>query len=124
MREQSFCYLREARRVLRPGGRIVFSFLEFKVPDQWSMFESLPKRAYERHPLVMFFGRDAIEAWARRDSASAYVRRRNFRRGLAKLGPMGQSVCVLRKPAKPDRRLDTAVQFSEDVVSCANSNCG
>jgi ubiquinone/menaquinone biosynthesis C-methylase UbiE len=33
LHEQSFRYLEEARRVLKPTGRIIFSFLEFGAPD-------------------------------------------------------------------------------------------
>jgi ubiquinone/menaquinone biosynthesis C-methylase UbiE len=39
LHEQGFVYLQEAKRVLKPGGKIVFSFLEFAVPDHWAVFE-------------------------------------------------------------------------------------
>jgi len=113
--EQSYCYLAEAKRVLRPGGRIMFSFLEFRIPDQWQIFESLLGQAYEDHPLVMFFDRDAIRAWSQHlgleierliDGNVPHVpipHPLTFDGGtvvhsMAKLGPIGQSVCVLRKP--------------------------
>jgi ubiquinone/menaquinone biosynthesis C-methylase UbiE len=31
--EENFAYLRDARRILRPGGRMIFSFLEFANPE-------------------------------------------------------------------------------------------
>jgi SAM-dependent methyltransferase len=46
--EASFAYLRESTRVLRPGGRVVLSFLELAEPDHWTVFgpmaESLQTR--------------------------------------------------------------------------------
>ena len=39
LHEQSYVYLRDAKRVLKSGGRIVFSFLEFSMPSHWSVFE-------------------------------------------------------------------------------------
>jgi ubiquinone/menaquinone biosynthesis C-methylase UbiE len=39
LHEQSYVYLREAQRVLRPGGKIVFSFLDFAIPCHWDVFE-------------------------------------------------------------------------------------
>jgi SAM-dependent methyltransferase len=64
LHEQSYAYLREAKRVLRPGGRIVFSFLEFALPDHWSIFEANVADTDGKMPLNMFVGRDAITAWA------------------------------------------------------------
>jgi len=39
LHEESYVYLREARRVLRPGGKIVLSFLDFRMEGHWSIFE-------------------------------------------------------------------------------------
>jgi SAM-dependent methyltransferase len=64
LHEDSYRYLTEARRVLKPGGRIVFSFLEFKVPTHWSVFANNVSRAGGERPLDMFLSRDAITAWA------------------------------------------------------------
>ena len=64
--EQSYLYLEEAKRVLKPDGRIVFSFLEFRMPFHWSVFASTvdAARGRDEHPLNMFIDRDAIQAWA------------------------------------------------------------
>jgi SAM-dependent methyltransferase len=63
LHEQSYAYLKEAKRVLKPSGKIVFSFLEFSVPDHWSVFEANLKAIANDVPLNMFMSRDAIEAW-------------------------------------------------------------
>ncbi len=62
--EDTYQYLQEAHRVLRPGGRVVFSFLEFLVKSHWSVFEADLLARGEPHPLNQFISRDGIEAWA------------------------------------------------------------
>jgi len=64
LHEQSYRYLAEATRVLRPGGKIVFSFLEFAVDSSWPIFLSSVETANPTH-LNVFMSRDAIETWAR-----------------------------------------------------------
>jgi ubiquinone/menaquinone biosynthesis C-methylase UbiE len=66
--EESFVYLQEAKRVTRPGGRIVFSFLEFAVPSHWDILEyNLGLLSSDRvEPLNQFMSRDLVEAWANR----------------------------------------------------------
>jgi len=63
--EQSFAYLHDARRAIRSGGRIVFSFLEFQVDSHWLVFESDLANLYGNRPLDQFISRDGIETWAR-----------------------------------------------------------
>ncbi|MBL8258967.1 MAG: class I SAM-dependent methyltransferase [Candidatus Competibacteraceae bacterium] len=67
LHEETFKYLEDARRVVKPGGKIVFSFLEFAIPSHWFIFEgSLAAVGREDAVLNQFVGRDAIRAWADR----------------------------------------------------------
>lgn len=100
LHEQSYIYLDEARRVLKPGGRIVFSFLEFAEPAHmpvfWDTVTEARKRA--RHPLNVFVERAAVLAWA----AQLGLEVVEIRGGLDEIvpeGAQGQATCVLRKPA-------------------------
>jgi ubiquinone/menaquinone biosynthesis C-methylase UbiE len=116
LQEESYCYLLEARRVVKPGGKIVFSFLEYA--HNWQIFQdtySLVLRGGTSPHLNCFIGRDAIEAWASHlgmtilethAAAEAFVQLSrpitydDGRRADA-AAALGQSVCVLRndKPA-------------------------
>ena len=117
LHEESFCYLVEARRVVKPGGRIVFSFLEY--PHNWEIFESTWRNVASGQGNVhlnTFIGRDAIEAWAAhlgmriveiRAATDAHIplSRPIVRDGgtvVEGLVALGQSVCVLAndKPAE------------------------
>lgn len=68
LHEESYVYLQECHRVLEPGGRLVFSFLEFDEPDHWIVFgQSVDQsRANRRSVLNTFIERRAIEVWAER----------------------------------------------------------
>ena len=118
LHEETYCYLLEARRVVKPGGRIVFSFLEFE--HNWEIFESTYKtiRANGNNVhLTTFIGRDAIESWARhlgmtiieiRIASDPFItlsRPISYDDGrqFENVAALGQSVCVLRndKAAAP-----------------------
>lgn len=117
LHEQSYLYLEEAKRVLKPDGRIVFSFLEFRMPFHWSVFASTvdAARGRDEHPLNMFIDRDAIQAWAVhlglavldvRDGDEVFVplsRPVTLENGqvLSERGNLGQSICVLGRPTGP-----------------------
>jgi SAM-dependent methyltransferase len=111
LHEQSYLYLEEAKRVLKPNGRIVFSFLEFRMPFHWSVFASTVDNARGRneHPLNVFIERDAIHAWAGhlglavidvRDGDEPFVPLSgpvtlDDGQVLSERGNLGQSICVL-----------------------------
>jgi SAM-dependent methyltransferase len=112
LHEQSYLYLQEAKRVLKPGGRVVFSFLEFAVPSHWPVFESTVKHVAGNHPLNVFISRDAIQAWAAHlgldveaihDGDKPFIPiphplTLNSGAVVEEMGALGQSVCVLTKP--------------------------
>ncbi len=64
LHEDAFKYVREAARVLRSGGRLVMSFLEFKTPLHWEIFLASVDHARPGQHLNQFIEREAIHAWA------------------------------------------------------------
>jgi SAM-dependent methyltransferase len=104
--EESYAYLQDARRVLRPGGTIVFSFLTSE--HNWKIFEDMldAVRAGHDAPLVMFNERQQIEAWA----AHLDLDIASFHFGP----PDGQSMVILRKPAPLE---DNATQIRNATMA-------
>lgn len=66
LHEDSYRYLLEAHRVLRPGGKVIFSFLEFRVHCTWTVFSAMVDARSQGvgKPHNQFMSRDAIERWA------------------------------------------------------------
>ncbi len=64
LHEDTYRYLWETHRVLKPGGKVVFSFLEFKIPSHWEVFRGMvgPRQGGRHHN--QFISRDAIASWA------------------------------------------------------------
>lgn len=114
LHEDSYRYLLEAARVLKSGGIIVCSFLEFKVYPTWTVFEAMVdarrKGISKQHD--QFISADAINAWAHHAGLEVgqmfggdvpHFRisepvRMDDGRIVEGQTPFGQSVCVLRKP--------------------------
>jgi ubiquinone/menaquinone biosynthesis C-methylase UbiE len=84
---ESFIYLEGMKRALRPGGRIVFSFLE--CARHWLIFENClqERRANRQGVLVTFIELPMIEQWAK-------VLELNIE-GYLFGPPLGQSVAIL-----------------------------
>lgn len=66
LHEESFQYLEEAARVLRTGGKVIASFLEFHIPSHWEVFAATVanSKADRPRPLNVFLDRKAIESFA------------------------------------------------------------
>jgi ubiquinone/menaquinone biosynthesis C-methylase UbiE len=64
--EESYLYLREMHRVLRPLGRVILSFVEFAEPCHWSTFiETVNQTELRTQPhLNTFIERNVIQVWA------------------------------------------------------------
>lgn len=109
---RSYLYLKEARRVLKPSGRIVFSFLEFNIPCHWPVFEDQLKLVDVDHVLAQFLSRDAIRTWASHLKLEILALENGDKPHIPipkklvlddgtvmeHMGNLGQSVCVLSKP--------------------------
>jgi len=113
LHEQTYLYLEEARRVLKPGGKVVFSFLEFPVDWHWTIFMTTVEDIRTGRPshLNMFVDRYALEVFA----SHLGLRIDEFRDALERFVPLpypvthdngvrmedfasvGQSVCVMSK---------------------------
>jgi ubiquinone/menaquinone biosynthesis C-methylase UbiE len=111
--EESYRYLQEAKRDLKPGGKIVFSFLEFRMPSHWNIFEASLSDPRADKVLNQFMDRDAINAWAAHiplsvtqilDGDSAYIPLAepvvwDDGRIMENMGSLGQSVCCMEHEA-------------------------
>lgn len=110
--EETWQYILESKRVLRPGGLLVCSFLEFRIRSHWWIFKNTFADKSPEKILNQFLSRDAFEAFA----FNAALDIVSFHDGdkphipiqeeivwengvrMTGLANLGQSVCVLRKP--------------------------
>lgn len=97
---ESYLYLEECKRILRPGGKIVFSFLEFSEPHHWGVFEHTKAMTAQQTTghLNMFIERNAIKVWVDRLGLNfdSFI---NADQPLWMSHPLGQSIAILSKPA-------------------------
>jgi SAM-dependent methyltransferase len=112
LHEDTFRYFRESQRVLRRGGYLVFSFLEFRIPIHWDVFIATVDHGAPGQHLNQFLDRDAIDAWAAHsgfevigvfDGDKPHIPipeeiRWDHGARMGSYGNLGQSVAVLRKP--------------------------
>ena len=62
--EDIYRFLVEAKRTLRPGGIIMFSYLDFDTPTHWAVFESTLANRDPNRVLNKFISKPAINKWA------------------------------------------------------------
>jgi SAM-dependent methyltransferase len=91
MQEESFLYLEEARRVLKPGGRIIATYLDMADARHWSIFENNVRstRHRQQKPMDIFLSQDFFVTWASRLDLT--IIDSNAPGG-------GQRICILQKP--------------------------
>jgi ubiquinone/menaquinone biosynthesis C-methylase UbiE len=98
LHHESYIYLEDIKRVLKPGGKIVFSFLEFASTSHWNVFEITVNaaRTATMPPLNQFIERNAIDVWAKR--LGLFIERYvEGGEGVAGAAPLGQCTVILRK---------------------------
>ncbi|MGC4106893.1 MAG: hypothetical protein QM753_11150 [Thermomicrobiales bacterium] len=96
--EETYLYLQDAHRALRPGGLVIMSFLEFACPGHWEVFQATVEglKTNTRLPLNTFLSREAITTFSSRlGYACRFVAATEAPWQAA--GPLGQSVAILRK---------------------------
>jgi len=99
LHHESYVYLEECLRILKPGGSVVFSFLEIAEPAHWPVFMHTKKTTQEgtADHLNMFIERNAIAVWAANlgFTVDQYI---SAGCPVWKGHALGQAVALLRKP--------------------------
>lgn len=90
LHHESYMYMADIWRALKPEGMLVFSFLEFAASHHWSVFEHTieQQRASTTPHLNTFIERQSIIVWAEH---LGFGSPRFF-------GDLGQTTAILRKP--------------------------
>lgn len=114
LHEESFLYLKEAARVLKPDGFIVISLLDFNVPGHWPIFMYSVEATDQPGLCNVFLNRGALAVWCShlqleidfyQDGGVPFIPLAEpvcFDNGQvvdtrSALGPIGQSVVRIRK---------------------------
>lgn len=111
LHEETYKYLVEASRVVKPEGKIIFTFLDFKIPYHWHAFEQALVNEDPDKVLNQFMSRDAIECWVKhlklritdiQDGDKPHIELQEvikWEDGSEMIGKgyLGQSVCILAK---------------------------
>jgi SAM-dependent methyltransferase len=110
--EETWQYIRESARVLKPGGKLICSFLEFHIYSHWSIFDATFRDKSANKILNQFLSRDAFQTFAHHSGlrVEAFLDGDKpnipidgdlvFQNGVSvsKSAGLGQSVCLMSKP--------------------------
>jgi len=117
LHEQSFKYLKEVKRVLKDGGKVVFTFLDFYDPVHTPHFEASVSGMDKGHPLNVFMNADLIKAWTELLGFECNLilgaNEKKFR-GYP-FSNLGQSIACLAKPKASDPSSAKKHQSGESV---------
>jgi SAM-dependent methyltransferase len=111
--EDIFRFLAEATRAARPGGKIVFSYLDFECESHWPIFESTLANRNPQRVINKFISKGAIRRWARALGLAEVALHDGFQPWITLTEPFtysdgrraegvvefGQSIAVLQKGA-------------------------
>jgi 2-polyprenyl-3-methyl-5-hydroxy-6-metoxy-1,4-benzoquinol methylase len=97
---ESYIYLTDFLRALKPGGVVVFSFLEFGTDHHWPVFEKTvgEEKTGTLSHLNIFIERNAIEVWCSH-LGFELVEVVDGAKAPWNGAPLGQCTAILRKPA-------------------------
>jgi ubiquinone/menaquinone biosynthesis C-methylase UbiE len=100
LHHETFMYMQDIHRALKPGGKLVFSFLEFAANNHWDVFNYTiaAQRDNTTPHLNMFIERGAIEVWAQRGGwrVDRYI---DGSEAVGDGEPLGQSTVIMTKPS-------------------------
>lgn len=91
LHEETYCYLQELHRVLKPDVLFIMSFLEFFRDGHWSIFQGTvdARKQHSKVPLNMFIEEAVLRLWASKTG---------FRiEKIDRESPLGQTVAFLRR---------------------------
>jgi ubiquinone/menaquinone biosynthesis C-methylase UbiE len=111
LHEETYRYLDDAARVIKRGGKVVFSFLEYRLGSHWAVFDASVKDTSPDKVLNQFMDRDMIHGIAERiglqtlaifDGDKPHIPLEGDvhwgdGRVMTGMGNLGQSVCVMQK---------------------------
>ena len=99
LHHETYIYMEDIFRALKPGGILVFSILEFAAKSHWPIFLATVEAARQKTSahLNSFIERDAIATWASKLNFTVGVfLEPDHAWGAA--GALGQTTAILRKP--------------------------
>jgi ubiquinone/menaquinone biosynthesis C-methylase UbiE len=100
LHHETYLYMEDILRALKPGGKLIFSFLEFCSDDHWD-YAFVPtvdaQRTGKPGHLNTFIERSVINRWSEK-LGYEIVRFIDGGQGVGGGGPLGQATAILRRP--------------------------